>query len=213
MFTDVKEAIAYIESKRSKRTIEQFKETLKKCQINCKQKNMIHIAGTNGKGSTVNYLRSIFNEHGYNVGAYFFESVVGVESHAMRHDANDGFDEQEVFDVGHIGPGDVAFAQRLGFLAGATVAVDDAMRLDVVKTLQVVKCACGFNYFSASTQGFDGVFGVQTGVQLHIYAAVVGTFDEKDGLAASQKVEVDIFGQQIGAVEYFVVPQIFLGIV
>ena len=70
MFDDINKAIEYIESKRNKRTIEQFKETLKKCHINCKQKNMIHIAGTNGKGSTVNYLRSIFNEHGYNVGTF-----------------------------------------------------------------------------------------------------------------------------------------------
>ncbi|MCM3717018.1 bifunctional folylpolyglutamate synthase/dihydrofolate synthase [Fictibacillus phosphorivorans] len=30
----------------------------------------IHIAGTNGKGSTVEYLRSIFNEAGYNVGTF-----------------------------------------------------------------------------------------------------------------------------------------------
>ncbi len=70
MFDNVNEAIAYIESKRSKRTIEQFKKTLDKCNINVKQKNMIHIAGTNGKGSTVNYLRSILNAHGYKVGTF-----------------------------------------------------------------------------------------------------------------------------------------------
>ena len=70
MFDNVNDAIAYIESKRSKRTIEQFKKTLDKCNINVKQKNMIHIAGTNGKGSTVNYLRSILNAHGYKVGTF-----------------------------------------------------------------------------------------------------------------------------------------------
>ena len=60
----------FIESKRSKRTIDQFRETLNKCHILMKQKNMIHIAGTNGKGSTVNYLRSILNAHGYKVGTF-----------------------------------------------------------------------------------------------------------------------------------------------
>jgi dihydrofolate synthase/folylpolyglutamate synthase len=70
MFTDINEAIKYIESKRSKRTIDQFRETLNQCHINMKQKNMIHIAGTNGKGSTVNYLRSILNAHGYKVGTF-----------------------------------------------------------------------------------------------------------------------------------------------
>lgn len=70
MFDNIVDAIAYIESKRSKRTIEQFKKTLEKCNISVKQKNMIHIAGTNGKGSTVNYLRSILNAHGYKVGTF-----------------------------------------------------------------------------------------------------------------------------------------------
>ncbi len=70
MFDNINDAIAYIESKRSKRTIEQFKITLEKCNVQVKQKNMIHIAGTNGKGSTVNYLRSILNAHGYKVGTF-----------------------------------------------------------------------------------------------------------------------------------------------
>lgn len=70
MFNDIEDAIAYIESKRNKRTVDEFRETLNKCQIHMKQKNMIHIAGTNGKGSTVNYLRSILNEHGYSVGTF-----------------------------------------------------------------------------------------------------------------------------------------------
>lgn len=70
MFDNIYDAISYIESKRSKRTIEQFSKTLKKCNIQVKQKNMIHIAGTNGKGSTVNYLRSVLNAHGYKVGTF-----------------------------------------------------------------------------------------------------------------------------------------------
>ena len=64
MFDNIEDAITYIESKRNKRTVEQFRETLNRCHIQMKQKNMIHIAGTNGKGSTVNYLRSILNGHG-----------------------------------------------------------------------------------------------------------------------------------------------------
>jgi len=70
MFDNIDEAITYIESKRKKRTIDEFRATLNKCHISMKQKNMIHIAGTNGKGSTVNYLRSILNAHGYKVGTF-----------------------------------------------------------------------------------------------------------------------------------------------
>ena len=70
MFDNIKDALEYIESKRVRRSLDEFKETLEKCNIDVKQKNMIHIAGTNGKGSTVNYLRSILNAHGYTVGTF-----------------------------------------------------------------------------------------------------------------------------------------------
>lgn len=70
MFDNVKDAIAYIESKRNKRTVDEFRTTLRNLGINMKQKHMIHIAGTNGKGSTVNYLRAILNANGYSVGTF-----------------------------------------------------------------------------------------------------------------------------------------------
>lgn len=70
MFENINVALEYIESKRKKRSIDEFRKTLRECGINVKQKNMIHIAGTNGKGSTINYLRSILNAHGYKVGTF-----------------------------------------------------------------------------------------------------------------------------------------------
>ena len=38
MFNDIKSALVYIESKRTKRTLEQFKETIKKYGFNIYQK-------------------------------------------------------------------------------------------------------------------------------------------------------------------------------
>ena len=70
MFNDIKEALDYIESKRVKRTFEQFQEIVTKYGFNVKQKNMIHIAGTNGKGSTVNFIKEILMKHGYTVGTF-----------------------------------------------------------------------------------------------------------------------------------------------
>ena len=70
MFDNIKDAVAYIEGKRHKRSVDEFRKTLESLNINMAQKNMIHIAGTNGKGSTVNYLRAILNAHGYHVGTF-----------------------------------------------------------------------------------------------------------------------------------------------
>lgn len=70
MFKDLKTALEYIESKRTKRTFEQFQATIDKYGFNPHQKNIIHIAGTNGKGSTTNFIKSILVKHGYNVGTF-----------------------------------------------------------------------------------------------------------------------------------------------
>lgn len=70
MFSNLKSALAFIESRRTKRTLEQFKETVDKYGFNVNQKNMIHIAGTNGKGSTTNFIKNILMEHGYKVGTF-----------------------------------------------------------------------------------------------------------------------------------------------
>ena len=78
MFRNIDKAIAYIESKRHKNTIESFRRILEELDINTKQKNMIHVAGTNGKGSTVNYLRSILNAHGYHVGTFTSPYMISI---------------------------------------------------------------------------------------------------------------------------------------
>lgn len=70
MFNTISQALAYIESKRTKRSFEDFIKVVKEYHFNTKQKNMIHIAGTNGKGSTVNYLKDILVHHGYTVGTF-----------------------------------------------------------------------------------------------------------------------------------------------
>lgn len=70
MFNDIQSAINYIESRRVKRTFEQFQDIVYRYKFNVSQKNMIHVAGTNGKGSTVNYIKEILMSHGYTVGTF-----------------------------------------------------------------------------------------------------------------------------------------------
>lgn len=47
----------------------------------------IHIAGTNGKGSTVYYLKNALTANGYNVGVFTSPSLVGITGHIMKNDA------------------------------------------------------------------------------------------------------------------------------
>lgn len=70
MFNTCKEAIAFMEQQRTKRTLSQFEDTLKKYNISTTLPYTVHIAGTNGKGSTVQYVKEILMGHGYQVGTF-----------------------------------------------------------------------------------------------------------------------------------------------
>ncbi|KFZ25713.1 MAG: Folylpolyglutamate synthase [Candidatus Izimaplasma bacterium HR2] len=79
MFDTIEEGIGWIES------IKRFgdKYDLYRMEIACKELgnpqdnlNIIHIAGTNGKGSTVSYLKHILLEQGYNVGTFTSPYIV-----------------------------------------------------------------------------------------------------------------------------------------
>ena len=73
MFTILKDAITWIES------IKRFgdKYDLSRMELACDilgnpedELNVLHIAGTNGKGSTVSYLKNILISQGYSVGTF-----------------------------------------------------------------------------------------------------------------------------------------------
>lgn len=46
----------------------------------------IHVAGTNGKGSTIAYLRTALHQNGYNVGVFSSPSLRGIRGHIMIND-------------------------------------------------------------------------------------------------------------------------------
>ena len=61
------------------------------------QLKTIHIAGTNGKGSTTNDIRSVLQEAGYTVGSFTSPYMI---THYDRIRINDVYiDEQEFLDI------------------------------------------------------------------------------------------------------------------
>lgn len=57
---------------------------------------VIHVAGTNGKGSTVNYIRAVLNSLGYKVGTFTSPHLM---SHFDRIRIDDAWIEEEVFNA------------------------------------------------------------------------------------------------------------------
>lgn len=70
MYTTIQEATEYIINRRTKTDLAHFKEILDTLQIPYDQIKTIHVTGTNGKGSTINYIRNILTAAGYKVGTF-----------------------------------------------------------------------------------------------------------------------------------------------
>lgn len=70
MFNKIEEAISFIENQRVKRSFADFKDILIRYNIRTDLKNVIHVAGTNGKGSTVIFMKDLLLKKGYRVGTF-----------------------------------------------------------------------------------------------------------------------------------------------
>ncbi len=91
MFTKINEAITWIES------IKRFgdKYDLSRMETACKMLQnpedslkVIHVAGTNGKGSTVSYLKNILLSQGYNVGTFTSPYIVSFNERITYNEEN-----------------------------------------------------------------------------------------------------------------------------
>lgn len=76
MFTNVNDAANYLMSRKTKTDLKRFNEILDELHIPYDKIKCIHVTGTNGKGSTINYMRSILNEAGYKVGTFTSPYIV-----------------------------------------------------------------------------------------------------------------------------------------
>lgn len=70
MFRTIDEALNFIESQRMKRSFKEFQEIIKRYHLPVDLKNVIHVAGTNGKGSTVTFIKDLLVKQGYHVGMF-----------------------------------------------------------------------------------------------------------------------------------------------
>lgn len=70
MFNDVKQATDRLIARRTKTDLKHFKEILDILEIPYDQVPCIHVTGTNGKGSTINYMAHILQNAGMKVGTF-----------------------------------------------------------------------------------------------------------------------------------------------
>lgn len=66
--------------------LERMYELLKVLDVQHDQIKFVHIAGTNGKGSTVHYLKKILSQQGYKVGTFTSPHIERIEERIMIND-------------------------------------------------------------------------------------------------------------------------------
>ena len=72
-FESITECISWIESQKRKHEKKDLNEMFALCELFGNPQDsfkVIHVAGTNGKGSVVSYMQSILKEAGYRVGTF-----------------------------------------------------------------------------------------------------------------------------------------------
>ena len=98
MITKIDDMYTYF-AKREKRFgmnfgLERMHEMLEHLQVSHENLPFVHIAGTNGKGSTLNYLKNIMMEQGYRVGTFTSPHIEIIKERIM---INDEYIEEEEF--------------------------------------------------------------------------------------------------------------------
>ncbi len=97
MFENVQDAMDWVMSQRKSHTFNEFKQYMALKGDPQKKLKCIHVAGTNGKGSTTNYLRSILQHAGYKVGSFTSPHLM---THLDRIRINDvNIDEKYFLDI------------------------------------------------------------------------------------------------------------------
>lgn len=95
MFTNADDIIKRIEKRKNRGYgLPHFRDYMATLQNPHEKLKSIHIAGTNGKGSTTNYIRSILNEAGYKVGTFTSPYMI---THLDRIRINDINIKEEAF--------------------------------------------------------------------------------------------------------------------
>lgn len=95
MFKTAQEIIDFIEQRKNRGYgFEHFRAYMASIQDPQRQLKSIHVAGTNGKGSTVNDLRSILQTAGYRVGTFTSPYMI---THLDRIRINDAYISEQAF--------------------------------------------------------------------------------------------------------------------
>lgn len=102
MFNNVTDLVAWIEAQKRHSPKVSLEKMRRICEIyGNPQDNIkyIHIGGTNGKGSTVSFVKSILRNAGYNVGSYISPFVISFNE---RISYNDQFiSDQDLLEIGN----------------------------------------------------------------------------------------------------------------
>ena len=81
------------------------------------------------------------------------------------HGANHSLKHEDVLNLGNLGDKNLLLAQVFHLFLIATVAIDDAPAVEVMKSLEPIERAHAFNHLVATAQRLDGILGKHEGIE------------------------------------------------
>ena len=102
MFKNVNDLIAFIESQRRitpKVSLQRFKKICELYGNPQNNINYIHVGGTNGKGSTIAFLKSILRNANYNVATFISPDIIKFNERITYND--DYITDEEILEIGN----------------------------------------------------------------------------------------------------------------
>lgn len=207
MFKTAQEAINYIETMRVKRKDFKYLVELFNRYDNFQNKiKTIHVAGTNGKGSTTNYIRSILQAAGYKVGSF---TSPYLEVHNDRIRINNVFiSDQDYLDIANhfykeVKSGDYTFFEIDTLIAFyylyinkvdyAVIEVGLGGRLDatnVITPLLSVITNIGFDHMEFLGDTIEKIAFEKAGIIKNKIPVVVGCANKEEAINVFKNVSL-----------------------
>ena len=228
-FDKITDLITFIENQRRVDPKTNLDKMFGFCQVLGNPQNTfksIHVTGTNGKGSVVSYLRSIFMEHGLNVATFTSPYIVKFNERIAYN--NVPISDQDLLEIGNLiiskypifesmnlgTPSFFEFVTLIGFIYFSKLKIDVAIievgiggtldSTNVINSIASVITNVNYDHMNILGNTLDEILDNKLGILKENTKLVVGLKDEKLILKAKEvakRMNAEFYSPLLGAFE------------
>lgn len=160
MYKDIKKAIEFVESKNQRHSFKFYQELISNLGLNKLNTKIIHVTGTNGKGSTIEIISKLLQLKGYKVGTYTSPYII-CHNDRIRINGENILDDKFLYYLN-------CFLPIINKHNLSRFEIDTLIMLQYFKDsdLDYALIECGIGGREDKTNVIDGDYGIITNVGL-----------------------------------------------